>query len=165
VPPVALPTTANTNTQQANSAYHTTSQATHAQFLHAMCGNPVPSTWNQAIDNGNFTTWPGLSSNLVRQHLPKSTATILGHMHQQRQNIRSTKTPIATTPIDTDYHPPSDVPNERSHLVFAGTIELRNEVATDLTGRFPVQSSRGHKYILILYDFDSNAILAKPMRN
>ena len=34
----------------------------------------------------------------------------------------------------------------------------------DLTGSFPVTSSRGHKYLYVLYDFDSNAILVHPLK-
>ena len=34
---------------------------------------------------------------------------------------------------------------------------------SDLTGRFPYKSSRGNQYILIVYDYDSNAILAEPL--
>jgi hypothetical protein len=33
------------------------------------------------------------------------------------------------------------------------------------TGRFPVVSSKGNKYIMILYDYDSNAILAQPIKD
>jgi hypothetical protein len=44
-------------------------------------------------------------------------------------------------------------------------LEPRQEIATDQTGRFPVTSSQGNQYLLILYDFDSNAILAEPMTN
>ena len=32
-------------------------------------------------------------------------------------------------------------------------------------GRFPITSSRGQKYIMVVYDFDSNAILAEPMKD
>jgi hypothetical protein len=39
------------------------------------------------------------------------------------------------------------------------------EGLTDQTGRFPVVSSKGNKYIMILYDYDSNAILAQPIKN
>ena len=35
----------------------------------------------------------------------------------------------------------------------------------DLTCQFPYQSSRGHKYILTIYDYDSNAILVEPLKN
>ena len=36
---------------------------------------------------------------------------------------------------------------------------------TDLTGRFPVQSSRGHKYILVAYNYDSNSIHVKQLKS
>jgi hypothetical protein len=35
----------------------------------------------------------------------------------------------------------------------------------DLTGRFPVMSSRGHQYIITLYDYDGNKITTKAMKN
>ena len=39
------------------------------------------------------------------------------------------------------------------------------KIFTDQTGRFPVQSSNGNKYIFVLYDYDSNCILTEPIRN
>jgi hypothetical protein len=39
------------------------------------------------------------------------------------------------------------------------------KVYGDLTGRFPIQSSSGHKYILTMYDYDSNTISTEPMNN
>ena len=36
---------------------------------------------------------------------------------------------------------------------------------TNQTGRFPVTSIRGFKYIMVAYDHDSNTIHAKPMKN
>jgi hypothetical protein len=146
---------------QALSAYHTTNQTELIAFLHAACGSPVPSTWTKAIDNGHFATWPGLTSDLVRKQLPKSIATVKGHLNQQRKNIRSTQ-----PKSDTDEQPVSDSPNERTHHVFAAVHDTTTgQIATDLTGRFPNTSSRGNKYILVLYDYDSNAILTEPMRN
>ena len=43
------------------------------------------------------------------------------------------------------------------------TIEFTGKVSTDQTGRFPVTSSRGSKYLMVLYDHDSNAILVEPL--
>ena len=43
------------------------------------------------------------------------------------------------------------------------TKEFTGKVSTDQTGRFPVTASRGSKYLMVLYDHDSNAILAKPL--
>ena len=44
-------------------------------------------------------------------------------------------------------------------------IEIEGKIFTDQTGRFPVTSSRGNKYIMVLYANDSNAILAEAMKN
>ena len=42
--------------------------------------------------------------------------------------------------------------------------DLKGYIATDLCGVYPTMSNRGMKYILVLYDYDSNAILAKAMK-
>jgi hypothetical protein len=39
------------------------------------------------------------------------------------------------------------------------------QIYTELTGRFPTTSLGGNKYILILYDYDSNSVLPAPMKN
>jgi hypothetical protein len=39
------------------------------------------------------------------------------------------------------------------------------QIYTELTGRFPTTSLSGNKYILILYDYDSNSVLSAPMKN
>jgi hypothetical protein len=101
--------------------------------FHAPCGSPVLSMWINAITNGHYLTWPGLTANLVKAHLPKLVATVKGQLHQQRQNIRSTKPKDTTTTIE-DCNPPSEVPNDRTHLVFSSVVEIRNLIATDLTG-------------------------------
>jgi hypothetical protein len=145
------------------SAYHTNNLVDHVKFLHAACGYPVPSTWIRAIESGHFATWPGLTADLVRKHLPKAMATAQGHMHQQRQNIRTTQPPPGTTA--PDLHPPSDMPNIGTNLVFSAITDAHHEMATDLTGQFPVTSGLGHRYILVCYVYDCNAILTCPMKN
>ena len=157
-----------TKFHRANSAYQTKSNTDLIQFLHAACGSPVPSTWIQAIDNGNFATWPGLTSDLVRKHLPKAIATVKGHLNQHRKNVRSTKqhTPeLNTSQHDCDMFPPQLQPNKRTHHIYASVIDLTTQISTDLTGRFPVTSSRGNKYVMVLYCYDSNAILTEPMKS
>ena len=34
----------------------------------------------------------------------------------------------------------------------------------DLTGAFPFTSTRGHKYIYLMYDYNANAILVQPLK-
>jgi hypothetical protein len=49
--------------------------------------------------------------------------------------------------------------------VFSAITDAHNEIATDLTGQFPVTSGLGHRYILVCYVYDCNAILTAPMLN
>ena len=77
-------------------------------------------------------------------------------MHQGRQNVQSTQ------PTASDLTPSE--PNNRFNLVFTKTITITGKISTDQTGRFPVTSSRGNKYIMILFNHDSNAILAEPLK-
>jgi hypothetical protein len=133
-------------------------------LLHAACGSPVPSTWIKAIHYGHFATWPGLTAKLIKDKLPKSIATVKGHLNHQQKHIRSTQNRAIKTDTDEDANPPSDAPNERSHHIFAAVTNITSQITTDLTGQFPVTSSRGNKYILVLYNYDSKAILAEPMQ-
>ena len=43
--------------------------------------------------------------------------------------------------------------------------KLKGYIATDLCGIYPTISNWGMKYILVLYNYDSNAILARAMEN
>jgi hypothetical protein len=52
----------------------------------------------------------------------------------------------------------------KTHYVYAATIDA-GQIYTDQTGRFPVVSRKGNKYIMILYDYDSNAIMAQPIKD
>ena len=44
-------------------------------------------------------------------------------------------------------------------------IEQTGKIFTDQTVKFPAFSSRGYNYILVLYDYESNAILAEPIKS
>jgi hypothetical protein len=54
---------------------------------------------------------------------------------------------------------------ERTNVVYAAIHDIEGHTYTDLTGRFPKKSSRGYKYILVLYDYYGNSIHAEPMKN
>jgi hypothetical protein len=56
------------------------------QYLHAACFSPVKSTFEKAIKNKHFQSWPGLTAQILK-HLPTSVATTQGHIHQERQNL------------------------------------------------------------------------------
>jgi hypothetical protein len=76
---------------QCNHAHENNNQKESINYLHAACLSPVKSTWITAIKNGNFSSWPGLTEHDVEKHLSKSTSTTKGHLNQQRQNARTTK--------------------------------------------------------------------------
>ena len=50
-------------------------------------------------------------------------------------------------------------------MSFASSVLSTKNGYADLTGRFPFPSSRGNNYVMIMYDYDSNAILAEPVKN
>jgi hypothetical protein len=82
---------------------------------------------------------------------------------QSTEPITSTHLPLATS---LDVSPSQEQNNVRTHVVFATILpatELKKSYS-DQTGNFPVQSSRGYNYVMILYDYDSNAILSKPLK-
>ena len=61
--------------------------------------------------------------------------------------------------------PPLSTERVRTHWVYQKAIEITGQIFSDQTGRFPVTSSRGNKYIMIVYDYDSNSILAEPLKS
>ena len=69
-----------------------------AIWYHRICFCPVVTTWIKAIDAGFFSTWPGLTSKLIKKHLPPSVNTALGHLRHQYQNTRSTRIVEAPLP-------------------------------------------------------------------
>jgi hypothetical protein len=149
-----------TNQEQCNHAHDNSNQKDLINYLHAACFSPVKSTWIRAIKNGNFTSWPGLTEHAVEKHLSKSTSTTKGHLNQQRQNARTTKikdAKVIVTEPDLDH-------GIKTQFVYAATIDA-GQICTDQTGRFPVVSSKGKKYIMLLYYYDSNAILAQSIKD
>jgi hypothetical protein len=102
---------------------------------------------------------------------------IKGHLDQSRKNQDSTKpmpkstpvftelTPKPTSEPDDNIVPPSPMPNKHTHFCYAVIMEPTGQVYTDQTGRFVTPSSHGNNYLLICYDYDSNSILAKPIKN
>jgi hypothetical protein len=137
-----------------------------AQYLYGCCGSPVVLTWKQAIRNGNFISWTGINSLSIDKHLPKSIASAKGHLDQERKNLQSTKSTIATDDHD-DLFPTSETPNIKTFEACAAIVPFvaKNTAYHDLTGRFPHRSSGGNEHLLVVYDHDSNSILQCPLKN
>lgn len=147
-------------------------------FMHAALFSPAISTLTTALDKGYVHNFPGLSSKTIRKHTPFSAAMIKGHQDQGRKNVQSTKpkppkpssdkdtaTPTEPSNVDTpdDFFPNDYHTGKRTHFCYVAVHELTGQVYTDQTGKFIIPSSNGYNYIMILYDYDSNAIIAEPM--
>ena len=150
----------NQNTSKVN--YVVTKDKTKyelAKYLHACAFSPSLHTFQQAISNGNFITWPGIEEINFKKFLGNTPQTAKGRLDQEKQGLQSTKD------LQQDFFPPHE-PTKTFHI--AAKIEPfspKHTAYTDLTGRFPHKSSRGHQYLLVLYDYDSNAILAAPLKS
>jgi hypothetical protein len=103
--------------------------------------------------HNHLTAWPGLTEVAINKHLKMTPATAMGHMNQKIQNIRSTSKEMQVT---SDFEDVAITPagtGEKTHLVFAVVID-QGQLYTDLTGRFPLRSSKGNWYVMVLYSFD-----------
>ena len=90
---------------------------------------------------------------------PPSNATVKGYLDQQRQ--RKCKLP------SQDEQPiPSS--GTHSHTIYSAILDPSASTGCpyiDLTGRFPVQSNCSANYFLVVYEYDSNAIIVQPLCN
>ena len=168
-------------TSVANFTVHDATVRQAIQYLHLCLFSPTKSTFLAAIRNNHFVGWPSLTANAVQRHLHMSVPTLLGHMDQQRQNVRSTtrtrsgpQPPSVPGANDNRYAALADVLDDaalsdtsedahtRTHIAFLSIQDVPSGmVYSDQTGTFPVTSSRGIRAVMVLYDYDSNAILIK----
>jgi hypothetical protein len=101
-----------------------------------------------------MVTWPGLSEKAINKHLRLTTATTMGHMNQRRQNIIFNSRTLITSDI-VDITATTTNSGTKTHLVYAVLVG-KGQLYTDLTGKFPVRSSKGSWYVVVCYVFDCN---------
>ena len=91
-----------------NNVYELPSMEQSIRYLHGAAGFPTKTTWLKAIRRGNYDTWPLINVTNVNKHFLESEETQQGHMRNQRQGVRSTKTKVTApttipeTPAPTD---------------------------------------------------------------
>ena len=134
------------------------------QYVHGSLLSPVKNTLIDAIDSGNFTSWPEVTRKSVHNHLPSSEYTAISNLKRQRKNINSTK---KHNDIDDflDRHPPQENNNNETSSIFI-TIVTKNELKKaylDQTGKFPFISSLGNNYVFVMYNYNKNTIFTKPL--
>ena len=142
------------DTLRANHVYDTKSKQELTLFYHAACFSPTKSTFVDAIKRNAFASWPGITVDLVNKYLPRTEATIKGHIRQQYKGNKSTRMQQEVL-IMTQQSPP-EILTEQTHQLLLKVTECSRKIYTYQTGRFPITSSRGYKYIMIAYDYESN---------
>ena len=108
---------------------------------------------------------------MVTKCLTKSIANAKGHICQQFKKYRSTsKIKSNSTKVDNK-HTNGDlqVLKTQTNVFFATLTDfqeyvLTRKISTDQTGRLPILSNRGNQYIMVMYDYTSNAILVELMK-
>ena len=136
-------------------------------FLHRDAFSPTYSSWKKAINNNFFATCIFLTADAAQKFLPNSINTANGHMKTAPKNMESIKPFLSIQHESTIMTTRTSLPVEapvQSHIAYTRVVELTGKVFADQTGCFPVISNRGIKYICVLYDYDSSAILSEPIK-
>jgi hypothetical protein len=142
-----------------NNVYELRNTGALVHYLHKALLSPTKSVMLQAVKDGHLITWPGLMEDTINKHLKLTPATAMGHMNQRRQKIRSTsKEPVEKKPTpDTDL-------GTKTHLVYAVVVD-QGQLYTDLTGMFPVRSSRENSYVMVCYVYDCKYVKVMSIKS
>ena len=165
--PQYIPVYNNTPPNAANNVDQTSTMSETIQFLHQCLFSPTVDTLCKAIDNDQLIGFPFLTSSLVQKYLPESTATAKSHMNRNKKNLRSTtNSPASKIPIEQDFRPTTDK-NAEVELFIGATIANTHDgtIYTDQTGNFPVRSFHGKRCKFIAYEYRSNAILCRALKD
>jgi hypothetical protein len=130
-------------------------------FYHACLGFPVKQTWLDAIKAGNCNTFDGLTYSNAARYCPDPDETIMGHLAQQHQNVRSTKPkPTLLAPLGALPPPVATLSNQ----VFVVTKPL-SKLFTVITGHFLVRARSGNQYVMIAFHTNGNLILQQAFKS
>jgi hypothetical protein len=112
--------------------------------------SPTKAALIKAVKQGHLATWSGLTEDAINKHLKLTLATAMGHTNQERQNISYTSKEVAITSDleDTTVTPAGN--RDKTHFVYVAVID-QGQLYTDLTGIFLQQSSKGNRYVMMVY--------------
>jgi hypothetical protein len=124
------------------------------KYFHKAMSSPTKSALLQAVKNGHVTTWPGLTEQAINKKLKMAPAMEMGHMNQRHQNIRSTTNYPITSNLEYETVTPGGL-GTKTYLLYAVVI-AQGQLYTDLTGRFPIRSTKGYRHVMVCYYYDCN---------
>ena len=104
--------------------------------------------------------WPMLMGHNVQKYYPEATKMAKGHLNQTRKNVRSTK----EKPVPFEKCDISQLHGKKVCNVYTKMYKVCKTMFSDQTGQFPTRSQCGNKYIMVMVEINSNAILVEPMK-
>ena len=164
-PTIPTPPPQQSISERANATLHNPSIRNRVAFYHAALFSPTITTWLTAHKLKHLDSLPAITPKQITKYGPLSQATIQGHRHSHRSNIRSTKC-AKTGPLPLTYAAAAanaaelqpDPIHLRTHNVYVSDIEITGRTFSDQTGRFICPSLSGNNYVFVLYDYDTNSI-------
>ena len=132
----------------------------------------------KAIDNKQFSTWPGLAAASVQKHLPElCPATNTGHMKRQQKGLLSTTTIPDSKSHKTKAREALEKIETERNINPLQEVETQNQIfcynrlmnRTDgtlyvhFTRKFPIRSMDGMVAICVVYDWTKKGIIATPV--
>jgi hypothetical protein len=118
--------------------------------------SPTKSALLQAVKNGHLITWSGLTEQAIKKHLKITPAIATGHLNQRRQNIQYTSKTTITSDMEDEAVTPAGL-GSKTHFVYTVVVD-QGQLYTDLSGKFPVRSSKGNWYVMVCYSYDCNYV-------
>jgi len=149
----------------------TSSAAEYACYIHhhqCICSPPSATLLGALTRSEELITIPDLTPTLIKNHLPRSTATNKGHMRRHRSNTASTRhnhNNIVAARAEVDHmFPQHEICTMQDVFCFAALANtITGTMYTNITGAFPVRSFKSMQYIFVAYVYDLNAIIIHAM--
>lgn len=135
-------------TATARAAFAPPSNEDFIAYAHAAFGSPALSTFSRSVARGYVSSFPRLTSRLLKAHPAHAVGTAQGHLDQHRQGQDSTRQSPSLVTFATDDALPNPSPSPRSHI-YIKCITTTHTVHSDMTERFPVISRTGNQYLLV----------------
>jgi hypothetical protein len=155
--PPTLPITVAAPIALATHVDATSLAAEYARYIHqSLCSPPAATLLHALGKSTELQTIPGLTTALIRAHLPRSTATDKGHMHPQRSNTASTQTnhtDIIRACHEVDLMAPLHEACAMHDVLCFATLADANTgtMYTNLYGAFLVHLFKNMQYVFVAY--------------
>ena len=99
----------------------------------------------------------------VHKYYPETDETPKGHLNQLPAGILSTK-PKRAPLMEANQDKLKNMMGVKKRDVYIEIWDMQGTLYSDQTEKFPVQSQRGHNYMMVMVEINSNAFIVEPMK-